>query len=532
MKRNRLTAALLTTIAFAAGEAGAVHVNPGGSGQVLIFPYYTVNAGNQTLFSVVNRTDAGKAIKLRFREGRNSREVLSLNLYLSPFDVWTGLLFSLSDTGPNNPTAFVTNDTSCTVPQLRGNPSLPVLPGGQRYVNFFNYAYTGIAEDAGPNSLDRTREGHFEMIEMGEVQNGARGSLTAITHGLDGQPSNCAQVQRAWLPLAGTGSEVAYWSADANTDMAPPGGGLFGAATLIDAAGGTMMSYTADALSQFSDIVQHTVPGTSTPSLATAHGGGEPGEVVARVFQDGPVVESKYPQARAVDAVSALLVQDAMFNAFNASAAAAARSEWIISFPTKFAYVDEAIVGTTAVAPFTEVFPRTASAENNGVSNVDFGLQLWNEEEARVEPLCQFPNDPQCAKFPAPGENVGLSWAVNVLAFDQPGASSAGSGILGSRLTHDVEIEPAGGATGWAEIGFSSDVPITTTRLNLQRMRPDLDGGVWTGLPALGFWAVDYTNGQIEPGVLSQHADLSRHRSRSRYLPSNAFNLVFRHSFE
>jgi hypothetical protein len=42
-----------------------------------------------TLMSVVNTTASTKAIKVRFREGRNSLEVLDFNVFLSPFDVWT-----------------------------------------------------------------------------------------------------------------------------------------------------------------------------------------------------------------------------------------------------------------------------------------------------------------------------------------------------------------------------------------------------------------------------------------------------------
>ena len=39
--------------------------------------------------SVVNTTASMKAVKVRFREGKNSAEVLDFNVFLSPFDVWT-----------------------------------------------------------------------------------------------------------------------------------------------------------------------------------------------------------------------------------------------------------------------------------------------------------------------------------------------------------------------------------------------------------------------------------------------------------
>jgi hypothetical protein len=70
-----------------------VSVNHDGLGQALIYPYYTVrvvptgligsDAAYNSLLSVVNSTASAKAVKVRFLEGKNSREVLDFNLYLS-----------------------------------------------------------------------------------------------------------------------------------------------------------------------------------------------------------------------------------------------------------------------------------------------------------------------------------------------------------------------------------------------------------------------------------------------------------------
>lgn len=72
------------------GAANAVYVNHDGLGQALIYPYYTMRDGNIMLLSVVNTTADAKAVKVRILEGKNSQEVLDFNLFLSPFDVWTG----------------------------------------------------------------------------------------------------------------------------------------------------------------------------------------------------------------------------------------------------------------------------------------------------------------------------------------------------------------------------------------------------------------------------------------------------------
>jgi hypothetical protein len=86
--RKSLCVALAATgMLGAAGVAQAVNVSADGLGNVLIYPYYTVNKdinGNRfnTLMSVVNTTASTKAVKVRFREGKNSEEVLT-NVFLS-----------------------------------------------------------------------------------------------------------------------------------------------------------------------------------------------------------------------------------------------------------------------------------------------------------------------------------------------------------------------------------------------------------------------------------------------------------------
>jgi hypothetical protein len=119
MNRKNLTAAVLAGLAGAIGIVGsaqAVNINPDGLGQVLLYPYYTTNGNNITALSVVNTTDKAKAVKVRFLEGQNSREVLDFNLYMSAWDVWTAALYDDDGT----PT-LVTRDSSCTVPYIYGN---------------------------------------------------------------------------------------------------------------------------------------------------------------------------------------------------------------------------------------------------------------------------------------------------------------------------------------------------------------------------------------------------------------------------
>ncbi len=117
-KKKVLVSALAgASVLGLAGTAQAVNVNPDGLGQVLIYPYYTVRdakdgAEFNSLLSVVNSTASGKAVKVRFLEGKNSKEVLDFNLFLSPHDVWTTAVVPTAEGGAS----LKISDTSCTVP--------------------------------------------------------------------------------------------------------------------------------------------------------------------------------------------------------------------------------------------------------------------------------------------------------------------------------------------------------------------------------------------------------------------------------
>jgi hypothetical protein len=101
---------------------GGMSINESAKGQVLLFPYYTVRNSLNTLFSVVNSSDEVKALKVRFREGKNNRVVKSFNLYLGAYDVWTSALVNAASTETGHvgepSVKLITNDTSCTVPLI------------------------------------------------------------------------------------------------------------------------------------------------------------------------------------------------------------------------------------------------------------------------------------------------------------------------------------------------------------------------------------------------------------------------------
>ena len=194
MKRNNLTTAVVAGIAGVAGIASvsnAVNLNSDGVGQVLVYPYYTVNNGLNTLISVVNTTDETKAVKVRFLEGKNSRECLDFNVYMSPYDVWTaGLVPAVATaafTGPyagDDTVKLVTFDNTCTVPGDIRTSGYEFLPWG---FDPQGDGAVGSGYDRGGQDLARCTEGHFEVIEMGVLtsaadQSSARHNSAAVSY--------------------------------------------------------------------------------------------------------------------------------------------------------------------------------------------------------------------------------------------------------------------------------------------------------------------------------------------------------------
>src|SRR5690349_12019756 len=114
-----VAALAFATLALASG-AQAVTTSTDGTGQVLLYPYYSVRptpttgSANNTLVSIVNRTMRGKAVKLRVHEAKAGAPVHEMNVFVSLRDTWTAALVP-SGAGA----ALFSLDHSCTVPTVR-----------------------------------------------------------------------------------------------------------------------------------------------------------------------------------------------------------------------------------------------------------------------------------------------------------------------------------------------------------------------------------------------------------------------------
>ena len=521
MKRNSLTTAVVAGIAGTVGIANlasAVNINPDGLGQVLIYPYYTVNSNGagdnlQTLFSVVNTTGQGKAVKVRFVEGYNSREVRDFHVYLSPYDVWTAALFKLPGQDQAN---LLTEDNSCTVPKIKGSTLSPLqqLPDGRSYLPFTNSRFSGANKDGGPEGLERTREGHFEMIEMGTVTDATKNSLTNLTH-IAGVPKNCGALVGAWVA-----SPPGYWIQDPATDIAPPTGGLFGSVLLVDVANGVAAGYNADAIDGFvSNGVDNLndKPGNLAPSLANI-GGSDP-TATAYVFDNGKLIQATYGAGfgSKIDAVSALFAHNNIMNEYVLAGDANATTDWVVTFPTKNFYVDRA---APALAPFVEIF-KAYSGAGTGESKVEVGLFPYDREEGSPGACTGSDADnPNCGVCFSPCDEGDttipvLRYEAQIISFQTAAAFDADrtSPVLGSQLASNVDVRADSLANGWMRLSLN---PSTQPHL----MAASSEGEVFQGLPVTGFAITNYVNANAAPGKLANYSGLWRHKgSRACSVP-------------
>ena len=424
------------------GAADAVNLSPEGLGQVLIYPYYTVRNGANgfaynTLLSVVNTTASAKAVKVRFLEGKNSREVLDFNLFLSKFDVWTASVVSTA-TGA----AVSSTDKSCILPSY-------LAAGGQPFVNF---AY---ATDGADSSLDRGREGYVEIIEMSDFPLGSSTQIN-ITHS-GGVPYDCT---------ANTEAQAAF---DATTGS----GGLFGAMTLINVFDGSAYSQDATALDNFNkNFPIYFNAGLTSPNLNNA----SPSTSV--VIANGNAVVTNW--TRPVDAVSATLMHNAVMNEYATDPTILANTDWVITMPTKNLY---ASVGTgAAIAPFQRNFNGTAGACD------DVALQTWDREE-------KTPSTPGGFSPPAKNPIAQLCWEANVITF----ASAGVLGSTNQKQIVLAAGQINGWAK--LSFIYSNALLIggTTTTVNLVNgvFTSSSAAATYAGLPVVGFAVQSYNNNVI-----------------------------------
>ena len=424
-KQKALISALAGASALAmAGAANAVYVNQDGLGQALVYPYYTVRNGNTTLISVVNTTTQAKAVKVRFLEGKNSQEVLDFNLYLSAKDVWTSAVVATA-TGAS----VTTTDKSCT------NPTIPAAGAP-----FRNFAYT---TDANP-TLDRTREGYVEMLEMATIPNGTALGI-AVTHVAGTPPCTAARINDAGIATA--------------TGLSAPSGGLFGNGTIVNVLGGASTGYDATAFDGWTNRTNLTSSGSRFPNLSNGT------STVSVVNSSGNIYVANW--LNAIDAVSATIMHSAVYGEYAFTTDNVIGTDWVITMPTKNQYVNLGVL-----PPFSSAWDSSALTSCDTV-----GLAGYDREEGTSSTPDDF------SPRPPSGTNA-LCWEANVITFGTGSATGSTNAVGISPIQNGgAAVATSGKEGGWLELTFTSPVARLTS-LASSTITTTSSGAPTTGAPA------------------------------------------------
>ena len=497
-KRKALTCAVLAGLGGVATTAEAVYRNPDGTGMVLIYPYYTVNAVNgsnfNTYISVTNTTSQAKVTKVRFREGRTSAEVLDFNLYLSPNDVWVGAVGPFGgSTSADAPAAIFRNptETSCTYPEIPAN--------GEPFKNV-DYAGAGTLASLPGTGLDRTREGYVEIFDMATLTGAA---ATNITHtGIGANPPNCSAMR---IDLTTNATLFAL--------LTSPTGGLYGEGTLINVVNGAAVGYKADALDAYRSGQYYADVSTALPVLG---GSAAPFSLVLANNRATTDQWAGLPSGGA-RAVAAIFMHTSVMNDYILESGSRSNTDWVVTFPGKneFYGVAPATAGTP-VPPYTGVLGTAGACEPARFTFFDRNEMSANPPAGGFSP-----------QTGTAGPNTGdLCWESTVISVrNAQGHTSAAdvsstnrrSNVLGSRNVLAVTQSDPSFEAGWlnmvftganALVGLTSVAGGDLTASNVAGLNafgvPGAATGVFTprahtftGLPVTGFMVTARVNGSI-----------------------------------
>jgi hypothetical protein len=498
-KRKALMSAVAAGLGVIGSAAHAVYLDPSGLGQALIYPYYTVQntaSGNafNTYVSVVNTTTFVKVVKVRFREGKNSREVLDFNLYLSPNDVWTGAVVP-SSTSATAPGRLITSDTSCT------NPVIPSTG-----VDFRNFAYSGANDDGLGTGLERTREGYLEMIEMGTL-NAATHPGNLAVHASTGAPPCGSALAGGAVPTPGQPAVAA--------NILAPTGGLNGTGTLINVNSGADAGYNALALSNMTAAAIYRDIGDDSPNFRNA-------DTNSIVVSGNNAYRSTWiaaPVAFGEDAVSATIMHSNVINEYVLDSGTLSQTDWVLTFPTKHFYV-RSTAASDIVPPFTA--PLTA---NGACERISFSY-FNREERGATAGTGDF------SPLPPGASPSTVCWESTVVSI-RNGAShmptGTTSGVLGSVNSASVNVT-TGFQNGWANLSFTGTNAVGTGLPSLAGTTTNLATGVQTavashtyrGLPVVGFMVRTFNNGTLTCGTAAcqgNYGSVFEHKYRQNITP-------------
>lgn len=451
--------------------AAAVYRNPGGTGQVLLVPFYSVNNGLNSLVEVVNTTADGKAIKINIKERWFGQSVISYNVYLGPHDSWSFALIPDQTGVPgvdgDQGLMHLTVDDSCA-------PELP-RPGMIASPEFIREPYF----------LERVREGFIEVLEMGTLT----GETLQTVSPQAGQPvPDCELIGAMWA----TGGQ---WAEDPVHDLMPASGGLNADVSLINVAEGINYGFPAVALADFfpGNEINHTAPNGSPVTL-------DAGMNEAWLPHDSGFKRLRFETG--VDAVNATLMSPEIEASYAIQPFVNGLTEVVLNLPTKeLLRISSTNPSLGYQPPFNAGFDPTIRPGSQcryyyTRSGFEWGGNTYNH--SGVYPVVHnggFPRPPRSHRLNCYG---GLTFG-----FVLPGGESGREGPLTGTSMYEVMFaesrfdDPS--ESGYLLLSPQNTLPLVGTEVSTgEQWR------VW-GMPIVGVVLQRYTNAGAGPGLLAQY---------------------------
>jgi len=462
MSRLARTFALLAcclSFQLFAQQSQAVALNPNGTGQVLLYPYYTVTDNQDTLISITNTRDESKLLRLTMRESLNSEIVYSFDLILRPHDHWSGVI-----TLHNDGAALLSGDTSCTIPSSIASAQAG-LTG-----EFAAFQFQNHNKDEINNGIERTHSGHIEVFEMGVLE----ASAALMSRAPNRQ---CIALESQHLGIA--------------ERLSAPSGGIHGYGVIINPEQGTAVNFDAEALVQFTDEVIYQPIANGKPDLSSCNS-----------------LDAFLPHNQGADilnfdsstkAVTALFMKDQIIQDFVLELSLNAKTYWVALQPTRYLH----ITLEAASAPFENSWSKAETQsciayfhQNSGFGRDDHFLYVRDREtidpfkyeevpcttsQFRPKVLCVNILESFCyaaTLFDLSNSNQFQANNLDTISRSSPGPSGVGSGHLRYPLTAKESY------------ALSSN------------------GKKVLGLPIFGFAAQIYVNGSVNGSIANYAASM------------------------
>ena len=442
-----------------------VHLSNTHTGEVLVFPLYTVANEHNTLLSISNTTQEYKAVKIRFREGQNAHNVLIFNVYLNPFATWSSALVLNGDVPE-----LISNtaDSSCA----------PFLAQSQPFLPFEVQQMEGQNTPL-PDIQQRMQTGIVELYDMG--------SVNPTDDLLDTFLFDCDALQAAWLPGG-------IWNTDPNNRLEAPVGGIKAELVIVDVKDGYSFAQQATAFNGFypDDAQAHTQPGDVEPNLASA-------DTTSLMIHNGETFRTQWPTG--YEAVSASIMASSVANDFIIDNGIDAFPEFVYSTPTRPFYE------ANSVPPFSMAYDSNSDSyclslrfplvyDRNGRSS-DFPFPRKAVKTGAVA-ASGLASPPPYRLTPAPPPMPRLCRATSFATLNAEVNGNYQDSLLSPFQSDQFIASTITSGTMYIDMGdYFSERGVDADTQAPHR---------YFGLPVIGFTFQRYTNSNAQPGLLATYA--------------------------